>query len=393
MTLHNRYSGPFKVVIAGGGVAALEAAFALREHAGAAVDLTLLAPAPDFVYRPMTVQEPFAYAPAQSYALDEIARDLEAQLVHDAFAWVEPARQVAHTAEGEELPYDAMILALGARAYPRYRHALTVDDRRMDETLHGLIQDIEGRYVRSLAFVVPPRMAWPLPIYELALMTAGRAYDLSLETSVTLVTPEDAPLAIFGVEASTTVAALLEESGVTTITSSYAEVPAAGEVVMFPGDRRQKFDRVVALPELFGPTVRGLPAAERGFIPIDVHGKVRGVKHVYAAGDATDFAVKHGGIAAQQADAAAEAIAALTGIPIHPKPFDPVIHGMLLTGGEPKYLTARIAGGHGFSSTISDTPTWSPPRKIAAKYLAPYLDRHDRREHAVGAANLARARA
>ena len=79
----------------------------------------------------------------------------------------------------------------------------------MDEQLHGLIQDIEGEYVHSLAFVIPGRMAWPLPMYELALMTAGRAYDMDVELVVTLVTPEDSPLAIFGLGASEAVAELL----------------------------------------------------------------------------------------------------------------------------------------------------------------------------------------
>ena len=50
---------------------------------------------------------------------------------------------------------------------------------------------------------------------------------------------------------------------------------------------------------------------------------------------------------------------------------------MLLTDGKPLYLTAQITGGHGFSSEITDTPTWSPPAKIAAKYLAPYLEAFD----------------
>ena len=135
-----------------------------------------------------------------------------------------------------------------------------------------------------------------------------------------------------------------------------------------------------------GPLLRLVKDVENGFIPIDVHSKVRGVEHVYAAGDATNFAVKHGGIAAEQADAAAEAITALAGIPIDPKPFDPVIHGMLLTGAEPKYLTAHIAGGHDFSSTVSDTATWSPPSKIAARYLAPYLEQLDRRAVGAGSA-------
>jgi sulfide:quinone oxidoreductase len=388
MSSHSLSSDAFRVVIAGGGVAGLEAALALRDHAGRAVDLTLLGPDPEFVYRPMTVREPFAYGAAQRYPLEEIAHGLDAELVQDAVAWVEPGPQIAHTASGEQLGYDALLLALGGRAHPRYRHAITVDDRHMDELLHGLIQDVEGGYLRSIAFVVPPRMAWPLPIYELAFMTAGRAYDMGLEVAVTVVTPEGAPLAIFGQKVSSTVEELLREAGIAVVTSAYAQVPASGRVVLFPGDRRMKFDRVVALPELFGPAVRGLPAAGHGFIPVDLHGKVRGVEGVYAAGDATDFAVKHGGVAAQQADAAAEAITALAGIPIDPKPFAPVIHGMLLTADEPKYLTARITGGHGFSSSITDTPTWSPPSKIAAKHLAPYLEqcnRLAREPQAVGA--------
>jgi sulfide:quinone oxidoreductase len=378
MTPSGSDGGAFEVVIAGGGVAGLEAALALRDHAGDAITLTLLAPNADVVYRPMTVQEPFAYAAAQSYPLEEIAHDLGADLVRDAFAWVDSEQRVAHTRDGKRLSYDALILALGARSQPRYDHALTLDDRRLDETLHGLIQDIEGGYVHSLAFIVPPRMAWPLPIYELALMMAGRAYDMNLEIPVTVVTPEDAPLAIFGQEASNTVSELLDRAGVATITSSYAEIPEPKTVVLSPGHRNLRFDRLVALPELFGPAVRGLPVAEHGFIPVDVHVQVRGVERVYAAGDATDFAVKHGGVAAQQADAAAEAIAAIAGISIEPKIFNPVIHGMLLTADQPKYLTAHITGGRGFSSTISDTPTWSPPTKIAAKYLAPYLDHRDR---------------
>ena len=103
---------------------------------------------------------------------------------------------------------------------------------------------------------------------------------------------------------------------------------------------------------------------------------MRGLERVYAAGDATDFVLKYGGIAAQQADAAARSIAAHAGAAVTPEPFHPVIHGVLLTGGKPRYLSAHITGGHGFSSEVSDEPTWSPSTKIVAKYLAPYLERH-----------------
>jgi sulfide:quinone oxidoreductase len=119
-----------------------------------------------------------------------------------------------------------------------------------------------------------------------------------------------------------------------------------------------------------------LPLGELGFIRVDRFGQVPDAGPIYAAGDATEFPVKHGGLAAQQADTAAESIAALAGAQCTPEPFDPVIYGMLLTDDKPLYLSAQITGGHGFSSEVSDTPTWSPPEKIHAKYLAPYLAEH-----------------
>ncbi len=368
---------PFRVVIVGGGVASLEAALALRELAGDRVSLQIVAPNSEFTYRPMTVREPFAFAPAHRYPLDEIARDIGAELITDEFSWVDPAKRTAHTKGGLELSYDALLLGLGARMRPPFAHTVTIDDRRMDELLHGIIQDVEGGYVHSLAFVAPARMAWPFPLYELALMTANRAYDMNVSTTITVVTPEDAPLAIFGEAASHAVTELLEGAGVSVIASAYAQVAEPGKVTIHPGDRTLEADRVIALPELFGPAVRGLPAAEHGFIPIDPHCQVRGVERVYAAGDATDFAIKQGGLAAQQADAAAQSIAALAGADVEPKVFQPEIRGILLTGRQPRYLTARITGGQGFSSQITDEPTWTPPTKIVAAYLAPYLDRRD----------------
>lgn len=366
-----------KVLIAGGGVAALEAALALSEFAPNQTSRTLLTSSEEFVYRPMTVVEPFAYPPARRYPLAQIAEDAGAQLIADTLSWVEPDRRIAHTADGQDIAYDALVLATGARPRPRYKHALTIDDRHLDETLHGLIQDIEEGYVGSLAFVTPPRMAWLLPLYELALMISGRAYDMNVELTMTVVTPEDEPLAIFGSTVSDAVAELLAGAHIEVITSAYAEIPHPGQVLINPGDRSLRADRIIALPELYGPGVRGIPVGEHGFVRVSPYGQVPDAGPIYAAGDATEFALKHGGIAAQQADVAAESIAALAGAPVTPSPFQPVIHGMLLTNEKPRYLTARITGGHGFSSKFTDTPTWSPPSKIAAKYLASYLDEHN----------------
>lgn len=370
---------PFRVLIVGGGVAGLEAALALRDLAGDRIATTLLAPAPDFVYRPMRVREPFAYSAARHYSLEEITRDIGVELVQDAFKWLDPERRLVHTERGESLAYDALMLAPGATLRPRFQYALTLDDSRLDEQLHGLIQDVEGGYVHKLAFVAPTPMPWPLPLYELALMTARRAYDMNVNVSITLATPEDAPLAVFGSAVSEAVERLLVDNGILVLSSAHSETPEVGQVSVHPGSRRLYVDRVVALPQLFGPDLPGVPTGSAsGFIAVDAHCQVPTLERVFAAGDVTDFPVKHGGIAAEQADTAAESIAALAGAPVQPTPFNPVIHGVLLGGEKPLYLSAHITGGHGSSSEVSETPTWSPATKIAAKYLAPYLESRDR---------------
>jgi sulfide:quinone oxidoreductase len=378
MNSHTPSQQPLRTLIAGGGVAALEAALALRDIAGDRVDVTLLAPDPEFAYRPMRVREPFGFSVAKTYQLAEIARDVGAEFVQDGFARLDADRSTVHTEQGAEIEYDALLLALGARLRPAFSHGLTIDDWKLDEQLHGLIQDVEGGYVRSLAFVAPSPMPWPLPIYELALMTAGRAYDMNIELSITIVTPEEAPLTVFGPTVSETVSRLLETRGIETILSARSEVPESGHVSIHPGDRSLRADRIVALPQLFGPSTSGVPGgAPGGFIPIDSHCAVPHLERVWAAGDATDFPIKHGGIASQQADTAAAAIAALAGAEVEPKPFRPEIHAVLLGAEKPLYMSAHVTGGHGSSSEISETPTWSPPSKIAAKYLAPYLESRD----------------
>lgn len=365
------------VLIAGGGVAGLEAALALRELAGDRVSTTLLSPAAEFVYRPMRVQEPFAGPAAQRFALEEIAHDIGVKLTRDAFKWLEPDRRIVHTEAGAQLHYEALLLALGARVRPRFKHALTLDDSKLDEQLTGLVRDVEAGYVHRIAFIAPGQMPWPLPLYEIALMTARRGYEMNEQLSVTVVTPEQAPLEVFGTVVSDRVAQMLAENRITVVTATHAETPEAGVVLLPPGEGSLTVDRIVALPELFGPSTPGIPKRDgHGFIATDVHCRVPGLDGVFAAGDATDFAVKHGGIASQQADVAAEGIAALAGVAIEPRKFSPEIHGMLLGAGRPVYLSAHFTGSHGSSSVVSERPTWPSGAKIDARYLAPYLAQH-----------------
>ena len=249
MAIQNRHNEKLRVVIVGGGVAALETALALAHLAPEHTAVTMIAPNPEFVYRPMTVREPFSHGVAARYPLQRITSDAGARLLTDELDWIDPERQSIQTKTGETIAYDALVLALGAHAHTRYKHAVTIDDRHMDETLHGLIQDVEGDYIHSLAFVASDRMAWPLPLYELALMTAGRAHDAGVKLSVAIITPEDSPLAVFGSAASEAVTELLGKAHILTINTPHVEVPSSGEVVIAAGERHLRVDRVIALPE------------------------------------------------------------------------------------------------------------------------------------------------
>jgi sulfide:quinone oxidoreductase len=60
-------------------VAALETALALADLAPDRTDVTLIVPNPEFVYRPMVVREPFAYASAHRYPLAPIVHDAGTQ--------------------------------------------------------------------------------------------------------------------------------------------------------------------------------------------------------------------------------------------------------------------------------------------------------------------------
>ena len=366
-----------QVVIAGGGVAALEALMALRDLAGERVAITLIAPETTFTYRPMKVAEPFYKGHAHEYGLLEITRDHGARFIHDSVAEVHTEEKVVRCASGAHIPFDHLVIATGAKAVPAFRDALTFGEDPSEERLHGMLADLEQGYLKHIAFVVPGETVWTLPLYELALMTARQAWGMGMENiQFTLVTPEERPLAMFGGPASEAVAQMLSDEGIEFVGSSYPTV-GHGYVVADPGGRRIDADRAVSLPALEGRRLAGVPADEAGFVPVDAHGRVRGVAGVYAAGDGINFPIKQGGLATQQADAVAQTIAAEVGADVVPEPFRPVLRGLLLTGGDDRFMRHTVAGGGG-EGEVSGRTLWWPPTKIAGRYISGYLfDRDD----------------
>lgn len=368
---------PTNVLIVGGGPAALEAALRLHRLAGDRVATTLLAPDTDFTYRPLSVLEPFAAGRAWSYPLARIAGDAGFTHVSGKLARVDAAEHAVETTGGERIGYDVLLIATGAVPARPYAGATVFTGSAADgETLHGLVQDVEGGYTRSIAFVAPPGSTWPLPLYELALMLAERAFEMGIDVELHLVTPEVAPLGLFGPEAASEVESLLKTAGVELHASAHVEQVEAGRVRLGADGSELTVQRVVCLPRLDGPAIAGLPSDSAGFLVTDAHGRVTGVPGVFAAGDITAFPIKQGGLACQQADAAAAQIAADAGAAVEAEPFKPVLRGMLLTERWARFLR-RDAAGHGDHTDVAGRALWWPPTKIAGRELAGYLETLD----------------
>jgi sulfide:quinone oxidoreductase len=356
------------ILIAGGGVAGLEALLALHALAGPRVRLTLIAPDPEFSYRPMAVAEPFALGRAERVPLTRFAEDTGAELVTDAVTGVDDAAGVVRLRSGGTLPFDALLLAPGGRAVNGVPGATTWWPGGDPEIYGGLLRDLEEGYCKRLAMVVPPGAVWPLPAYELALMTAGEARAMGQDdVHVTVVTPERKPLSLFGDRASDAVADELEAAGIAVETGAVGRVVADG-LTLEPEGRYLSVQRVFAVPRLVGPALDGVPVDEEGFILAGDDARVEGCERTWAAGDGVVSPVKFGGLATHQARRAAAAIARLAGAEDVPDPGEPVLHGHLLTGAGRRRLAAR--------GDDQGAPLWWPAGKVAGEYLPRWLAEH-----------------
>ncbi len=360
---------PERILIAGGGVAAVEAIAALRALAGPIPHITLLAPEQKLAQRPASVATPFGFGAPGPLPLDEISRRAPFELRAGTLIEVDPGNYTVLTDWNEPIAYDTLIVAVGAQPRSAVEGAITFTGPSEVASVTEVVEKAD-----RIAFVQPSASGWALPIYELAIMAAVQRRA----AEITVVTAEAAPLWAFGEDAGIAVRELLAERGIALRTGVHARALRAGRLELEGGDSFA-VDAVVALPRLVGPAISGLPHDSDGFIPVDSHGAVRGLTDVFAAGDATTYPLKQGGLATQQADAVAEAIAERLGAPVVAQPFRPVLRGLLLTGGAPLYLRAQLgSGGAGTTrrlpvTSVSRRALWWPPSKVAGRYLAPLL--------------------
>jgi sulfide:quinone oxidoreductase len=271
--------------------------------------------------------------------------------------------------------YDYLIVASGTRLIAGVSGAVTFWGVPDDPRVQDVIRDLREARVHRLAFTMPGGGTWALPLYELALLADSELSKREVKGgSLVIVTPEDSPLEIFGRAASERVGELLAERDVEVVTEAMPIQFHDGQLAVSPHGTVDA-DAVISLPRMEGRRIAGVPHDGAGFIPVDEYGRVHGMEHAYAAGDVTTFPVKQGGVATQQADVAAEAIAARLGCEIVAKPLDPILRGVLWTGAEPLYLSGYLAGGHGETSYAGEVAPWEGGEqdKLVARYLTPFL--------------------
>jgi sulfide:quinone oxidoreductase len=360
---------PRNIVIAGGGVGAVEALLALTDLSDGTFDITVVAPDDRFTLRALTVTEPFGRGLGSDVgSLAEIAEAHGATFRRASVDEVRPEDRAVLLSDGGELRYDALILSPGAVRRVAFPPALTfgIGD---PQALGGLLADLEQGYGDAVAFVVPAGITWSLPLYELALMTAREVSGMGRDVRLIFATPEAAPLAIFGPEASKALDELLAEVGIEVHCGMPVSV-TRGAIQLGADAAPVAVDRIVSLPLLEGPRLAGVPANAQGFIPVDSFSRVLGLDAVYAVGDATDLLVKQGGLACQQADVAARHIVAEAGGDLAAEPLQPVLRGRLLTGRGERFLRRELDKELG---TVDEEALWWPPAKVSGAYLGPWL--------------------
>ena len=364
-----------RVLIAGGGVAALEAAIALRELAGDRAEVTMCSPREDFIYRPFAVAAPYGASRPMRYDLAQLAERCGAGFHLATVASVDGEAQRVRIHDGEEIAYDYLIVACGTRLLAGISGAVTFWGIADDARVEDLVSELRARKLRRVAFTMPGGGTWGLPLYELALLAERELTKQGVEgASLVIVTPEEAPLRLFGRAVSERIGELLAGRGIEVFTGAMPINFEGGQLSLSPRATVDA-DAVLSLPRMEGRGITGVPHDRGGFVPVDEHCRVHGMPSAYAAGDVTSFPVKQGGIATQQADAAAEAIAADLGSEVSAQPFDPILRGVLWTGAEPLYLSGYLAGGHGETSSATNEPTWdgAAEGKIVGRYLMPFF--------------------
>ena len=292
----------FDVVIAGGGVAALEATLALRDLARDLVEVTLVSPTDRFTFAPASVGVPFGKSVVRQFDLFRIANDLGARLVVGAVAAVEPDRKRVILADGRPLAYRALLIASGGAAREAIPGALTFrGPADVDSVRTCWARSGTGA---STGCCSRCRPAWAghcrctnSACSRAAIWSSTTTFTTTPTATGDVLRPQigwsrrKRPRSKRWRRASATVVALLDELGVMFHPGQTPVRFHDGRLVTLPGGSLMA-DRVLAMPRLKGTQITGITVDSEGFIRTDRSGRVDNLIDVYAAGDATAFPIE-----------------------------------------------------------------------------------------------------
>ena len=383
-----------RIVVLGGGVAALEAVLLLRSHLRAGVELQLVSEADDFLLRPNLVYVPFGADPAASRV--DVTHGLwKHEIMPDPgpVEGIDPGAGIVQLADGRKLSYEHLVIATGAAARPQEipglaENAVSIWDLRgmlalkeRFEHLRG--QGREGAQPRVL-FALPPCTQWPLPLYEIALIldTWLRRAHARGPVSIGYLTHE----AYFGETCGPRMHQVLAEEFATRQIEAHTAqrlVEVDEHEATFAGGRREPFDLLVMMPPLVAAArYEGLPTDERGFLRVEYGTRqVLGHPELYAPGDAGDFPLKDPFLALLEADAAADHLAALITRRDFNSPFDAVSVNVIemldraafarlplqVTGDAEHPVRLRSDANSDYKVGVS--PLWRMGKRTFASYL------------------------
>ncbi|MCL4286305.1 MAG: FAD-dependent oxidoreductase [Thermoleophilia bacterium] len=378
-----------KVLVLGGGFAALETAFLLRMRHRDDLDIRVVAADDRFLFRPNSIYVPFGADPGSLLVdLNEPMRRRDIDFERGRVVEVDPDGRLVTLDDGERFGYDKLVIATGADTSPDEipglaAHAATIwttdsmlDVRRRFESVRDRVRAGERRRV---LFLVPPNNKCSGPLYEIALMfeTWLRRNDARDRVDITWSTYEHGYIQAFGPRLHEHVAEEFAGRGIDGHVEEAAVEVGAGEVRYADGSARG-FDELIAFPP-YVAAVRypALDSDERGFVATDPGTRLAaGHDDVYVPGDAGDFPIKQAFLAFLQADAVANHIdAGLRGRDFD-QPFDPVsmcIMEMLdkatfaqvpveVTGDPDRPVRVRPDGNGGYK--VGTSPVWRLGKKM-----------------------------
>lgn len=326
-----------RVVVLGGGFAALESVFLMRMRMRDQVDLALISDSDSFVFRPNTIYIPFGADP-QSLLVD-LERPLRRRDVvfeRGSVAEVDPDLRRVSLADGRQLLYDKLVIATGAATAAGEVSGLT-EHAATVWTAHEML-GVRERFERirdraragerpRVLFLIPPNNKCAGPLYEIVMMleTWLRREHVRDNVEITWSTVEKSFIQAFGPRLHELVTDEFAERGIDGHTAEVVTQVLPGEARYADGTTRG-FDDLIAFPPYVSAVrYEALPSDERGFLITDAATRqVNGHPDIYAPGDAGDFPVKQAFLAFLQADTVAEHIGAEVTGHAFEAPFDPV---------------------------------------------------------------------